>query len=57
MDEVFWARLYAGIHFYHSLEVGRDLGVTVARALLRTHFGPQGSDPDIRSSKGNTRLE
>lgn len=55
MDEVFWARLYAGFHFYHSLEVGRDLGVTVARALLRTHFGPQGSDPEIRSSKGNTR--
>jgi hypothetical protein len=57
MDEVFWARLYAGFHFYHSLEVGRDLGVTVARALLRTHFGPQGSDPEIRSSKGNTRQE
>jgi hypothetical protein len=57
MDEVFWARLYAGIHFYHSLEVGRDLGVTVARALLRTHFGPQGSDPEIRSSEGNTRQE
>jgi hypothetical protein len=42
MDEVFWARLYAGIHFHHSLEVGRDLGVTVARALVRTHFGLQG---------------
>ena len=57
MDEVFWARLYAGIHFYHSLEAGRDLGVTVARALLRTHFGPQGSDPEIRRSEGNTRQE
>jgi hypothetical protein len=54
MDEVFWARLYAGFHFYHSLEAGRDLGVTVARALLRTHFGPQGSDPDIRVMKGDT---
>ena len=43
MDEVFWARLYAGFHYYHSLEVGRDLGATVARALLQAHFGPQGS--------------
>jgi hypothetical protein len=43
MDEVFWARMYAGFHFYHSLEAGRDLGATVARELLRAHFGPQGS--------------
>jgi len=30
-------------HFYHSLEVGRDLGVTVGREVLRVHFGPQGA--------------
>jgi hypothetical protein len=51
MDEVFWARMYAGIHYYHSLEVGRDLGTTIARQLLRAHFGLQGSSPEIRSSK------
>lgn len=43
MDEVLWARMYTGFHYYHSLEVGRDLGATVARELLRGHFGPQGS--------------
>lgn len=25
MDEVFWARIYANFHFYHSLKVGRDM--------------------------------
>jgi hypothetical protein len=31
MDEVFWARIYAGFHFYHSLE-------TVAQGVARNHF-------------------
>jgi hypothetical protein len=35
MDEVFWARIYAGFHYYHSLEVGRQLGETVAQQLVR----------------------
>ena len=30
MDEVFWARIYAGFHFHHSLEVGCQLGESVA---------------------------
>jgi hypothetical protein len=38
MDEVFWARIYAGFHYYHSLEDGRQLGETVAREMLRNHF-------------------
>jgi hypothetical protein len=41
VDEVFWARIYAGIHFYHSVEDGRQLGVAIAREILRTHFRPQ----------------
>jgi hypothetical protein len=38
MDEVFWARIYAGFHFYHSLEAGRQLGETVAQGVARNHF-------------------
>ena len=38
MDEVFWARIYAGFHYHHSLEDGRALGEAVARELLRNHF-------------------
>ena len=38
MDEVFWARIYAGFHFYHSLEVGRGMGESVASKVEREHF-------------------
>ncbi len=38
MDEVFWARIYAGFHYHNSLQVGQKLGETVARQLVRTHF-------------------
>jgi hypothetical protein len=38
MDEVFWARIYAGFHFYHSLEAGRQLGQSVAGQVFRNHF-------------------
>jgi hypothetical protein len=38
IDEVFWARMYAGFHFYHSLEAGRQLGQTVAQGVVRNHF-------------------
>jgi hypothetical protein len=38
MDEVFWARIYAGFHFYHSVEVGRQLGESVAGQLVQYHF-------------------
>ena len=38
MDEVFWARIYAGFHFYHSLEAGRQLGESVAGQVVRNHF-------------------
>jgi hypothetical protein len=38
MDEVFWARIYAGFHYHRSMEDGRELGATIARELLRNHF-------------------
>jgi len=41
MDEVFWARIYAGFHFYHSLEVGRQLGENVAQGVAQNHFRPR----------------
>jgi hypothetical protein len=43
MDEVFWARIYAGFHYHHSLEVGRQLGETVAQQLARHYFRRSGS--------------
>ena len=53
MDEVFWARMYAGFHYYHSMEDGRELGRRVARGLLATHFGlQQGS---LEAGKAPTR--
>jgi hypothetical protein len=41
MDEVFWARIYAGFHYHHSLEIGRQLGETVAQQLMQNHFRPR----------------
>jgi hypothetical protein len=38
--EVFWARIYAGFHFRHSLVAGGDLGRDVARELVANHFRP-----------------
>ena len=43
IDEVFWARIYAGFHYHHSLEVGEKLGTAVANELLRSHFVPRHS--------------
>jgi hypothetical protein len=38
--EVFWARIYAGFHYRHSLEDGGRLGRRVGRQLFRGHFRP-----------------
>jgi hypothetical protein len=43
IDEVFWARIYAGLHFHHSLEAGRQLGESVARQVVRNHFSARSS--------------
>ena len=40
LEEVFWARIYAGFHFRHSLEDGSELGKKIARQLLHDHFRP-----------------
>jgi hypothetical protein len=44
--EVFWARICAGFHFYHSLEDGGILGRRVAHQLLRKHFRKFGDGDD-----------
>jgi hypothetical protein len=37
-NEVFWARIYAGFHFYHSLVDGKKLGAHVSRHVIRKQF-------------------
>ena len=37
-DEVFWARIYAGFHYHHSLEDGGRLGRSVTKQLVRGYF-------------------
>ncbi len=36
--EVYWARMFAGFHFNHSLRDGATLGKQVAHQLVREHF-------------------
>lgn len=38
--EVFWARIYSGFHFHHSLVDGGRLGKKVAEQLERKYFRP-----------------
>lgn len=45
-DEVYWARIYAGFHFQHSLEDGGILGRHVSRQLLCKHFQRLGDSED-----------
>jgi hypothetical protein len=53
MDEVFWARIYAGFHFHHSLEVGRQLGENVAHGVAQNHFRPRAG---MREEPGTEQL-
>ncbi|HLK65083.1 MAG TPA: vanadium-dependent haloperoxidase [Bryobacteraceae bacterium] len=46
LDEVFWARIYAGFHYHHSLEVGSQLGENVAQQLVRSYFRRSGGRED-----------
>jgi hypothetical protein len=38
LNEVYWARIFAGFHFDHSLQDGEELGRQVAAQLFRNHF-------------------
>ena len=37
-DEVFWARIFAGFHYHHSLEEGGRLGRRVSKQLVGGYF-------------------
>ena len=41
MEEVYWARILAGLHFHHSLEDGAALGRQVAAQVFVNHFRPK----------------
>jgi hypothetical protein len=43
-EEVFWARIYAGFHYHHSLKEGGNLGRKVSRQLIYHHFCPLRTD-------------
>jgi hypothetical protein len=45
-EEVFWARIYAGFHYHHSLEDGGMLGRKVTKQLLRRNFRPLANRDD-----------
>jgi hypothetical protein len=51
-EEVFWARIYAGFHYHHSLEDGGNLGRQVSRQLIRHHFRSR-ADGNDNSEDGN----
>jgi hypothetical protein len=40
-NEVYWARIFAGFHFHHSLEDGATLGRKVSTQLSAHHFQPR----------------
>jgi hypothetical protein len=40
-QEVKWARIYAGIHFHHSVVQGQELGHQVAQQAFRNFFEPE----------------
>jgi len=50
--EVFWARIYAGFHYHHSLQDGGILGSKVSEQLFRTDFRPL-VDSDRESDCGD----
>jgi hypothetical protein len=39
--EVYWARIFAGFHFNHSLQDGENLGKQVASQLFENYFLPE----------------
>jgi hypothetical protein len=41
LDEVSWARVFAGFHFLHSVEDGAKLGESVAQHVNQTSFRPE----------------
>ncbi len=41
LNEIYWARIFGGLHFNYSLQAGKMLGKQVADQLFANHFGPE----------------
>jgi hypothetical protein len=41
-NEIYWARIFGGMHFNHSLQDGKALGRQVANQLFENHFRLEG---------------
>ena len=54
-DEVFWARIYAGFHYRHSLDDGGELGKQISRQLFGKYFRPVNDERDERTNRRLTR--
>jgi hypothetical protein len=50
LDEVYWARIFAGFHFHHSLEDGAALGRQVATQVFENYLRCK-HDDDRRDSR------
>jgi hypothetical protein len=44
--EAYWARIYAGFHYRHSLDEGFKLGHRVAKQLNQNFFQPRHTGED-----------
>jgi hypothetical protein len=42
LNEIYWARIFGGLHFNHSLQDGEALGRHVANQLFENHFRLEG---------------
>jgi hypothetical protein len=49
LDETGDARVWAGVHFRHTMQVSEKLGKTVAKHALRHQFRPLRDDADAES--------
>ncbi len=48
LEEVFWARIYSGFHFEHSVRDGVELGRRVSQQLFENNFQRQGRQASCR---------
>jgi hypothetical protein len=47
LEEVYWARILAGLHFHHSMDDGATLGRQVAAQVFERRFRPRHTDDGL----------